>query len=372
MVAAASVPIESGRSVPIAIIGHIMPSSRLNKQRRITAKEIEEIAIEAFDNRKAWIIFQDLIDKFGMNKPTAQSKLKRYCGNDDTISCRTKVLFAPGNYKPQRYYPVKLKAKVMEHLFIGTSVPVDPTGVSLSRSCLSSCYSSKSPLSNCLESIIIQSLEDYVLPLLQTVPPNIHNMHFKTRINAECYSEQTIQDLSDAQGNRGKQLYEVIGNSMVLYTFYPSGSVIVQVKCSNNPFKLETETDHGRILAFIGQVRDRLIIFLNDRHERIVPDIMEWYLTECDINRDIKASNWMQFTGTKIQVRHLDHLFRIYVKSMGRNTIQRIEEERRFHNKPYIEVLNDTFNPNEKTQKLLYQILDKLGELNIASGGEHT
>jgi hypothetical protein len=96
---------------------------------------------------------------------------------------------------------------------------------------------------------------------------------------------------------------------------------------------------------------------------------MDWYLTECDINRDIIASDWMQFTGTKIQVRYLHHLFRLYTKPMGKNTLQRIEEETRYSNQPFIEVLNDTFNPNEKTQKLLYQILDKLGQLNITVGG---
>jgi hypothetical protein len=269
------------------------------------------------------------------------------------------------NTNPQQYFPSSIKAHIVENLSKRKNVLVDPTGV---RHYSSSSLFSKGPLSNCMQPTIYDYLDYVVLPLLQTVPPNIHNMHFKTRINAECYSEQTIQDLPDVQGNRGKQLSEIIGNSRVLYTFYPSGSVIVQVKCSNNPFKLETETDHGRIIAFLGQVRDRLIIFLNDRHERIVPDIMKWHLTECDINRDIEASDWMQFTGTQIQVRHLDHLFRIYVKSMGRNTVRRIEEERRFHNKPSIEDINDIFNPNEKTDKLLYQILDKLGELRNGGG----
>ena len=99
MVAAANVPIEPGRSVPIAIIGHIMPSSRLNKRRRITAREIEELALEAFDKGKRWITFQDVRDKFGIGKQKSQRKLKDYCDI---------VIFAPGNYKPQRYYPIKL------------------------------------------------------------------------------------------------------------------------------------------------------------------------------------------------------------------------------------------------------------------------
>ena len=122
----------------------------------------------------------------------------------------------------------------------------------------------------------------------------------------------------------------------------------------------------SNILVFHGQLRDRLIVFLNDPHERIVPDIMDWYLTQCDINRDIKVSDWLHFTGIKIQVRHLDHLFRIYIKSMGRNTVCRVEEEKH-PNRPAIEAINNIFNPYERIEnqlvsqnKLLDQILHKL------------
>jgi hypothetical protein len=101
-------------------------------------------------------------------------------------------------------------------------------------------------------------------------------------------------------------------------------------------------------------------------HERIVPDIMEWYLTECDINRDIKVNDWLQYTGIKIQVKHLDRLFRIYIKSVGRNTVCRVEEEK-CPNRPAIEAINDVFNPYERVErqlaaqdKILHQIVDKL------------
>lgn len=94
--------------------------------------------------------------------------------------------------------------------------------------------------------------------------------------------------------------------------------------------------------------------------------MMEWYLTECDINRDIKVSDCLHYTGIKIQVKHLDHLFRIYIKSMGRDTVCRVEEERRY-NRPAIEAINDIFNPYERVEKelaaqrkILHQIRDKL------------
>ena len=39
-----------------------------------------------------------------------------------------------------------------------------------------------------------------------------------------------------------------------------------------------------------------------------VPNVMEWELTECDINKDIKVSDSFHYTGLKIQVKHMDHL----------------------------------------------------------------
>jgi hypothetical protein len=44
------------------------------------------------------------------------------------------------------------------------------------------------------------------------------------------------------------------------------------------------------------------------------------------INKDIKVSNLFQLKGPKVQVKHLDHLFRIYIKSMGKETVYRVEE----------------------------------------------
>jgi hypothetical protein len=105
-----------------------------------------------------------------------------------------------------------------------------------------------------------------------------------------------------------------------------NGTVDTHVTCSNNPFKLETEIDRSRIIAFFGQVGDRLIILLRDERERIVPDIMDWHMTECDINKDVKLSHLLHLSAIKVQVKHLDHFFRIYIKSMGKETVCRIEE----------------------------------------------
>jgi hypothetical protein len=128
----------------------------------------------------------------------------------------------------------------------------------------------KQPLAKCMELVITQTLEGYVLPLLPKAPIFIHNMHFKTKVTKECYAEL---DLPIYEGNGGKYHTEVIGDTHVNYIFYKSGVVNICTTCSKKAYKLETEEDRSRIIAFFGQIRDRLILLLCDKHERLVPDI---------------------------------------------------------------------------------------------------
>jgi hypothetical protein len=205
----------------------------------------------------------------------------------------------------------------------------------------------------------VETLEGYLLPLLPEAPLFIHNMHFKISVNSECYTELNLPDYKQ---NNGKHQEEVIGNSLVTYTFYKRGTVDIQVLCSNNPYKLETEEDRSRILAFFGQLRSGLIGLLCDKHERIVPDILQWEITECDINKDIKVSDLLHYTAIKIQVRHIDHLFRTYIKAMGKDTICRIEENK--HPKlGAIEFINYVFNPLEKLEGYLKEYGDKINDI---------
>ena len=207
--------------------------------------------------------------------------------------------------------------------------------------------------------IVTNTLEGYVLPLLPPAPIFIHNLHFKTQVATECYLDL---DLPYYDRNNGKRHSENIATSHVDYVLYPNGTVDIHVRCSNNPFKLETEIDRTRIIAFFGQVRDRLIILLRDERERIVPDIMEWQITECDINKDIKISHLLHFSAIKVQVKYLDHLFRIYVKSKGEDTFCRVEESRHPH-KSAIEVIHDVFNPAARIEQKIIQIYDMIRNL---------
>ena len=74
----------------------------------------------------------------------------------------------------------------------------------------------------------------------------------------------------------------------------------------------------------------------------------------------------MHFTCIKIQVKHFDHIFRIYIKALEKDTVCRVEENKR-PKVPVIEFINEIFNPTEKVEKMLtkytQRIEDAISEL---------
>jgi len=80
---------------------------------------------------------------------------------------------------------------------------------------------------------------------------------------------------------------------------------MVYLACSSNPFKLEDEADEISLYSFLGQARDRLLYLMNDPRERIIPPIIEWILTECDINKDIPVTDMLQLSAINIQLKKL-------------------------------------------------------------------
>jgi hypothetical protein len=96
--------------------------------------------------------------------------------------------------------------------------------------------------------------------------------------------------------------------------------------CSKNPFKLEDEADLLTLYSFLGQVRDRLLYFLKDPYERMVPPSTEWILTGWDINKDIPVSDIVQLSAPNIQLKEANRVFRLYIKSLGDKAVYRGEE----------------------------------------------
>ncbi len=335
-------PLAFTKNPPLALVAQDGCIRDISKRRYTAAQAINELAITKFRPNGKGVTYTDLMEAgLAKHKKQAQDTLK-YCLQIGT-------LFTLRDCRPQEYYPSVIKSEVMTKQ-LSKNTPIDPTGVTYS----------KHPLSNCLEPLTIQTLEGFVLPLLPSAPLFVHNLHFKVKISRKYYSELNLKGLA---GNNGKRHAEIIGKACVNYTYYPSGTVNVEVQCSNNPFRLSDEADRARLHVFFGQIRDRMITFLVDMHERVVPDIMEWCVTECDINKDTKVSDLFHFSAVKIQVKHLDRLFRIYIKSMGQDTVCRVEAS--LHpNKSAIKVIDDVFNPAEGIERMVGALKDKVTEMH--------
>lgn len=312
------------------------------------SNSITDFAAGKFRKIGRGTIYRDLMDAgLVIHKDQAQEVLK--------YQLRKGNLFTLGDKGPQEYYPTKIKSEIIEKLS-KRNTPIQPSEVT---SIILPDNSSISPLSQCLQYVTIQTLEGYVLPLLARAPLYVHNMHFKTKVLPECYKELKLPYY---KRNNGKYCQEIIGSTLADYIIYKSGTVDIQTTCSNNPYKLETEEDRFRIIEFFGQIRAGLINLLHDKHERIVPDVLEWELTECDINKDIKVTDLLHFSGVKIQVKHLDHLFRIYIKALGKDAVCRVEENKQ-PKKRAVDFINDVFNPMEKIEKQLSGISERLDKL---------
>jgi predicted component of viral defense system (DUF524 family) len=94
-----------------------------------------------------------------------------------------------------------------------------------------------------------------------------------------------------------------------------------------------------------------------------------------DINKDIKVSDLFHFWVIKIQAKHLDHLFRINIKSTGKDIACRIDEIKRLTQTSAIEAKNQIFNPIGRFEKWfidhdknLNEISDKLDKSVITRG----
>jgi hypothetical protein len=311
------------------------------------SQSIIDLAVVRFRKTGKGLTYKDLMDAgVVIHKHQAQEVLKYQLRKGNLITLKDR--------RPQEYYPTKIKSEVLKNA--KRISPIQPSGV---NSIILPVNSSISPLSQCLQYVAVQTLEGYVLPLLSEAPLFIHNMHFKTIVLPECYNEIKLPCY---RRNNGKHFQEIIGNTLVDYVIYKSGTVDVQTTCSNKPYKLETEEDRFRIIEFFGQIRAGLINLLYDKHERIVPNVLEWELTECDINKDIKIADLFHFSDIKIQVKHFDRLFRLYIKTVGEDTVCRVEEEK-IPGKPAIEFINETFNPTDKIEKQIMKIEKKLDQV---------
>jgi hypothetical protein len=144
----------------------------------------------------------------------------------------------------------------------------------------------------------------------------MHNIHMRTVIDKSHYEEIKLKPYSN--DNKTKLQRELIGSREVIYKFNKNGSIEIEIGCSKNPFPIETSYDIFNFFVFLGQVKERLAIILNDPRERIVPSVDKWILKYCDFNKDIELDdkNIGQFMDLNIQIKYVGEAFRLYIKNL--------------------------------------------------------
>jgi len=245
--------------------------------KKISNKELEELAIEKYKVNGKGITFEDVIEKFHCKKKKAQLRLKNACIEHVNNGKKSSVLFRLDNERtiPQQFFPSCKKATI-----IGNKLNrlIDPTGGTYSNKGPSS-Y----PLYNAIETQIVQSflLQLYFLPFQ---PLNMHNIHLWTIIDKSHYNELFLK----LAINKTKIVRERIGLREVIYKFHKKGSIEIDISCSPNPFQIETDNDVNNFFIFLGKVQYTLAYILSDPRERIVPSVDTWILKSCDFNKDIE------------------------------------------------------------------------------------
>jgi hypothetical protein len=299
---------------------------------RITRKTIEDLAIETYRSCGKGITIKEVQEKFSFKKTRAQRSLKHFHIRQVIFTAgdlNSQGIFLIENTNPQQYFPACLKADIVENLKKRTNnVLVQPTGSNLIGSTLTGSNLSNhgNALSNALSNALgyqkAQSFLD-VLITLPFTPLLIHKLQLMVSIDKEYY--QILANKAE-RINRAKLYEENIGRRHVIYTFSPNGRVQIAIRSSDTPFRIDTDEDEANLFSFFGQVRDRLIYLVADNLEREVPQMTDWILKGCDLNRDVEIDETAQLSLPDIQLKHLGQVFRVYVKSLHDRSVYRAEK----------------------------------------------
>ena len=172
-----NIPNANPRNIPNRILGQCGQGHRSDQRkgsRRYTRSEhIETLAGNKYRVNGEGITINDLLSEgFVWHKRHAQITIK-HC-------VKRKKLFTLDRSRPQKYYPVCLKSEIIKK-----NAHKEVTGVNHFRGSL---LGSKQDTGQDPDSIILQTLEGYILPLLPKAPLQIHRMHFEVKIDAQDYT----------------------------------------------------------------------------------------------------------------------------------------------------------------------------------------
>jgi hypothetical protein len=110
------------------------------------------------------------------------------------------------------------------------------------------------------------------------------------------------------------------------YILYLNGTVMIHIKCSENPYRINEEGEISIIMAFLGRVEQRLHDILSDTRGNIVPPVSKWILTGCDVNKDIEIDGITQLALPTMQMTLVEKAPRAYVRAVGDKAYLRTEK----------------------------------------------
>ena len=307
-------------------------------------KYIQQDSIQKLAESKgvSGLTFEDISNKFLCKKEQAQRTIKHFH--------RKGILFTSQDVKeegidvlklkntsPQRYYATSLKSKIFEELKKKyENELLKPT---MDKYKYRSSFPSSTTQQQYNDSIQLQRARYLceLLYLLNLQPLHIHKLQLVTQLPKEYYQEI---EQTPCKGNFGKQIEEHVGKRLVKYIYYPNGTVRIDIVSSKNPFRIEIEEDIDYLLTYLGQVRDRMISnHICDIYERHAPPISEWFLTGCDVNRDLELNILEQISLQKLQLKYGIGTFRLYVKNFENKSYLRLEQSLSFSDSSLSEVL---------------------------------
>ena len=116
------------------------------------------------------------------------------------------------------------------------------------------------------------------------------------------------------------------GSLNVKYVFSPNGTMMIYIKCSENPFRIHEEDDISKIIIFLGRIYENLRLFLSDSRDEILPPVNKWILTGYDVNKDNEIDSVTQLTLPSMQMPLVEKALRAYVKVIGDKAYMRAEK----------------------------------------------
>jgi hypothetical protein len=104
-------------------------------------------------------------------------------------------------------------------------------------------------------------------------------------------------------------------------------------------------------------VRDRFLYHVSDIKEQHVPNLLNWILKQCDLNKDVEIDSTAQLTFPDIQLKSADRVFRLYVKVIKDKAYCRGEESLTL-NQILPEALDNIRHPYKSLEKKIDYIIE--------------